>query len=138
MRRVAPAAVLAIVAAALIVTPAGARIDHHFSVFTKEFAQHRTSDGFKFREQLFASFNPNDQVGNDHVRCRLNERNHKVKCRAIVHLNGEEGGEGFLIINGNVAGPDHRLNVVGGTDDFAGAAGKVITKGHHLHFDLVR
>jgi hypothetical protein len=138
MRRVAPAAVLAIVAAALIVTPAGARIDHHFSVFTKQFAEHRTSDGFKFREQLFASFNPNDQVGNDHVRCRLNERNHKVKCRAIVHLNGEEGGEGFLIINGNVAGPDHRLNVVGGTDDFAGAAGKVITKGHHLHFDLVR
>ena len=138
MRRLVPVAVLAIVAAALIVAPAGARIDHHFSVFTKQYAQHRTSDGFKFREQLFASFNPNDQVGNDRVRCRIKQQNHKFKCRAIVHLNGEEAGEGFLFVNGNVAGPDHRLNVTGGTGDFSGAAGKVITKGHHLHFDLVR
>jgi hypothetical protein len=138
MRRLVPVAILAIVAAALIVTPAGARIDHHFTVFTKQIAQHRTADGFKFREQLFASFNPNDQVGNDRVRCRLKQSNHKFKCRAVIHLNGEEGGEGFLFVNGNVGGSDHRLNIVGGSGDFARAAGKVLTKGHHLHFDLVQ
>jgi hypothetical protein len=105
-------------------------------VITKEFASHETQDGFAFREQLFASFNPNDQVGNDRVHCR--KAQNKFKCRAIVHLNGEEGGLGFINVNGNIGRGDNRLNVVGGTDDFDGAAGKVVTRGHRLHFDVVR
>jgi hypothetical protein len=92
---------------------------------------------FSFREQLFATFNPDDQVGNDRVRCRQGG-DHKFKCRAIVHLNGEVGGVGFLSVKGNIGRGDNRLNVVGGTDDFDGAAGKVIAHGHRLHFALVR
>ena len=136
MRRIVPAAVVAVLALAVFAISASARIDHHFTVITNQFASHRTQDGFAFREQLFASFNPNDQVGNDRVRCR--KAGIKFRCRAIVHLNGEEGGFGFIKVNGNVGQSDQRLNVVGGTDDFAGVAGKVIPHGHHLSFDLVR
>jgi hypothetical protein len=136
MRRIVPVAVVAVLALVVFAIPASARIDHHFSVITNQFASHRTHDGFAFREQLFASFNPNDQVGNDRVRCR--QEASKFRCRAIVHLNGEEGGFGFIKVNGNIGHGDHRLNIVGGTDDFDGVAGKVIVHGNHLHFHVIR
>jgi hypothetical protein len=136
MRKIVPTTLAAVAVLAVLAMPASARIDHHFSVITKQYASHRTPDGFKFREKLFATFNPSDQVGNDRVTCR--KAKDKFKCRAIVHLNGEVGGFGFLKVNGNIGHGDGRLNVVGGTDDFLGAAGKVIPRGHLLHFALVR
>ena len=136
MGRIVPAVIVAALALAVFAIPASARIDHHFSVITKQFASHATRDGFVFREQLFASFNPSDQVGNDRVRCR--KAPHKFRCRAIVHLNGEEGGFGSIKVNGNIGHGDQRLNIVGGTDDFDGAAGKVVVHGNHLHFHVVR
>jgi hypothetical protein len=137
MRRFVPAAIVAALALALFAVPASARIDHHFTVITNQVSQHQRGAVFTFREQLFADFNPNDQVGNDRVRCRQGG-DRKFKCRAIVHFNGEVGGSGFLMVKGNIGRGDDRLNVVGGTDDFAGAAGKVIAHGDHLHFSLVR
>lgn len=136
MRRIVPVAVAAVIALAVFAAPASARIDHHFTVITKQLSFQGDRHAFHFREQLFASFNPDDQVGNDRVRCR--EQANKYRCRALVHLNGEVGGEGFIEVNGNIGHGDRRLNVVGGTDDFAGAAGKVVTRGNLLHFDLVR
>ena len=41
-------------------------------------------------------------------------------------------------MKGNFGRGDHRLNVVGGSGDFDGAAGKVTIHGQFLHFDLVR
>jgi hypothetical protein len=137
MRRIVSAAVVAALALVVFAIPASARIDHHFSVIEKNTIFHRDADGFHFREQLFAGFNPNDQVGNAHVACR-HRASGKFKCRAIVHLNGEEGGFGFIRINGNIGHGDQRLNVTGGTDDFDGVAGKASVHGHYLHFDLVR
>jgi hypothetical protein len=137
MRRIVPAAVVAAIALVVFAIPASARIDHHFSVIEKNTIFHRDADGFHFREQLFAGFNPNDQVGNAHVQCRQSA-SRKLRCRAVAHLNGEEGGFGFIRVNGNIGHGDRRLNVTGGTDDFDGVAGKVIPHGHHLSFDLVR
>jgi hypothetical protein len=136
MRRIVPAAIVAAIALAVFALPASARVDHHFSVIEKNTVFHRTADGFSFHEQLFAGFNPNDQVGNARVRCR--HTSDKFRCRGVVHLNGEEGGFGFITINGNTGRGDQRLNVTGGTDDFDGVAGKVSIHGHYLHFDLVR
>jgi len=136
MRRFVPAAIVAALALAVFAMPASARIDHHFSVLTKQIAGHETEDGFKFREQLFQVDNPSNQVGNDRVQCH--QRKDKLKCRAVIHLNGEVGGFGFLRVNGNVGRDDGRLNVLSGTDDFVGVAGKVLTHGRKLHFDLVR
>ena len=137
MRKFVPAAFVAALALAVFAMPASARIDHHFSVLTKQVAGHETSDGFRFREQLFQSDNPDNQVGNDRVHCR-DVGNGKLRCKAVIHLNGEVGGFGFLRVNGNIGRGDGRLNVLSGTDDFVGVAGKVIAHGQRLRFDLVR
>ena len=139
MRRLAPAALIVALALVVLVAPASARIDHHFSVLTQRIpgTGHETSDGFKFRERLFQVDNPANQVGNDRAQCH--ERGDKLRCRAVIHLNGEVGGFGFLRVNGNVGRHDGRLNVLSGTDDFVGVAGKVLVHGRHkLHFDLIR
>jgi hypothetical protein len=137
MRTFVSTAIAAALVLALFAVPASARIDHHFSVLTKQVAGHETSDGFRFREQLFQVDNPDNQVGNDRVHCRETDQ-HKFKCKAVIHLNGEVGGFGFLRVNGNIGRGDSRLNVLGGTDDFTGVAGKVLAHGKKLHFDLVR
>jgi hypothetical protein len=137
MRKYVPVAAASLLALAVSAAPASARIDHHFSVLSNQVAQHRHGDAFRFREQLFQVDNPANQVGNDRVQCRQGG-DHKFKCVAAVHFNGEVGGFGFLFVKGNIGRGDDRLNITGGTDDFDGAAGKVKTHGNHLHFDLVR
>lgn len=137
MSRIVPAAIAAVIALAVLAIPASARIDHHFTVLTKRTSAHRTGDTLHFTEALFATSNPDNQVGHDQVRCHESP-SHKFKCRATVHLNGEVGGFGSLRVNGNLGPGDDRLNVLGGTDDFASAAGKVVSHGHRLHFDVVR
>ena len=137
MSRLVTAAIAALIALAVLAIPASARLDHHFSVITKRTSSHRSGDTFRFTEKLFATFNRNDQVGHDQVRCHAS-RSHKFKCRATVHLNGEVGGSGSLRVNGNIGRGDNRLNLVGGTGDFGGAAGKVVTHGKRLHFDVIR
>ena len=134
MRRIGLAAIAAVAAIAVFAGPASARIDHHFSVETKEVSSSSSGDSFRIHEALFAP-GTNVQVGNDRVRCHQAGR--KFKCRAVINLNGKLGGEGSLFVNGNIGRGDARLNIVGGTGDFAGAAGKVIAA-NRLHFDLVR
>jgi hypothetical protein len=137
MRRFVPVFFVSALMLALVAVPASARIDHHFSVLTKQYAQHRHGDVFTFREQLFQADNPANQVGNDRVRCRQTP-SHKLRCKAVVNLNGEVGGLGSLRVNGNLGRDDNRLNVLSGTGDFVGAAGKVVPHGHSLHFDIIR
>jgi hypothetical protein len=134
MRRIGLAAVAAVLALAVFAVPASARIDHHFSVDTKEVSFHGDGDSFRLHEALYAP-GTDVQVGNDRVRCH--EVGRKFKCRAVINLNGRLGGAGSLFVNGNIGRGDSRLNIVGGTGDFAGAAGKVIAT-NRLHFDLVR
>ena len=78
---------------------------------------------FTIRGQLFDPRNHDDKVGNDHGRCRI--RPHEVlRCRGVMHLNGEIGGSGDIKYRGNVRRHDSRLNVTGGSGDFNGVAGK--------------
>ncbi len=134
MRRIGLTAVAAAAALVVSAVPASARIDHHFSVDVKEVSFNGDRDSFRIHEALFAP-GTSEQVGNDRVRCH--EAGAKFKCRAVVKLNGKLGGAGFIYVNGNIGRGDQRLNVVGGTGDFEGAAGKVIAA-NRLHFDLVR
>jgi hypothetical protein len=115
--------------------PASARTEFDFSVFTKQVASHQTESGFKFREQLFQIDNPSNQVGNDRVHCVRGNGN-KLRCRAIVHMNGEVGGAGFLRVEGNVGRGDDRLNITAGTGDFARAGGAVFSHRDVLTFDF--
>jgi hypothetical protein len=122
--------------ALLFAAQASARIDHHFAVIGKQASSHGTEDTFRFSDRLFATFDPADQVGRAQVHCRI--RPEKLKCRGVIHLNGEVGGFGTILINGNLGPGDNTVNVVGGTDDFAGAAGQLAFPGSRLTFDLVR
>ena len=143
MRKLIVVGVLSALVAALVTTPASASFDHHFSVIEKRVsARGAGPNTFKFRAHLLNPRNRHDRVGRDWSRCAFNPR--RAKCRGVVHLNGDIGGLGNIRISGNLTPDDHRVNVVGGTGDFKGVAGKMVlrgTEGRHaakLHFDLVR
>lgn len=138
MYRFLLAGAAAVLALAVFAAPSTARIDHHFSVFAKQVAGGGNQDSFHFKEQLFQASNRSNQVGHDRGRCRAAAQARKFKCKAVIRLNGEIGGNGFLFVKGNFGRGDRRLNVVGGSGDFAGAAGKMTLHGHFLHFALVR
>ena len=129
MRKFIAVGAVATVGAVLLAVPASASFDHHFSVFSKETSSRETPDGFRFRDKLFNPRNRSDRV--------------KVRCHALVHLNGEVGGFGNIRVRGGLGRHDNRVEVVGGTDDFNGVAGKMLfhergRKKDKLHFDLVR
>jgi hypothetical protein len=128
MRRLLITGVVAAATFAALVLPSSAFFDSHFAVISDTVESHRTDDGFRFREQLFQIENPSNQVGRDQGRCSA-RAHRKFKCKVVVHLNGEVGGLGFLRVNGNIGPGDNRLNVTGGTGDFAGVAGKVVLSG---------
>jgi hypothetical protein len=122
----------------MLAIPASARIDHHFSadIAGKQTVVHGERDRFRLRAPLVATFNRFNQVGRLQIHCHTS--NDKLRCAGIVHLNGDVGGEGFLYVRGNLGRNDNRLNVTGGTDDFDGAAGKIVGPKNRLHFDLTR
>ena len=139
MRRLLITGVLTAAAFAAIVLPASASLDSHFAVISDTVQSHRTDDGFRFREQLFQIDNPSNRIGRDKGGCSA-RAHRKFKCKVLFHLNGEVGGFGDLRVNGNFGPGDNRLNVTGGTGDFAGVAGKVELKGPRgtvLDFSLV-
>jgi hypothetical protein len=138
MRRLTLVAIAAVTAIAMLVIPASARIDHHFSadIRVSEGTFHGDRDSFRLRAPLEATFNHDNQVGRLQIHCNFSGR--KGRCSGIVHLNGDVGGEGFLYVRGNLGHGDNRLNVTGGTDDFDGAAGKIVGPKNRLHFHLVR
>jgi hypothetical protein len=139
MRRLTLVAIASLAALAMLVVPASGRIDHHFAVDIKgsETQVRGERDSFRLRAPLVATFNHDNQVGRLQVHCNTTPR-HKIKCAGIVHLNGDVGGEGFLYVRGNLSNNDSRLTVTGGTDDFDGAAGKIVAPKNRLHFHLVR
>ena len=143
MRKFIIAGALAALGTALLAAPASASFDHHFSVLSKEIAFHRVGEhAFRFRDRLYDPDNRHDRVGRDRARCR--ETSHRsIRCHAVVFLNGEIGGDGKIKLAGDVGRRDNKVNVVGGTGDFDGVAGKMLFHNvsgqfDKLHFDLVR
>jgi hypothetical protein len=140
MRKFIVAATLAALGLALVAIPASASFDRHFGVVEKA-SSHQTANGFRFRGKLFDRRNRHDRVGRDHGKCKL--RNDVAKCHGIVHLNGEVGGFGDIKFRGNLREDENRLNVVGGSGDFNGVAGKILLhqvnrRTTKVHLDLVR
>jgi hypothetical protein len=139
MRRTLSVGFCAVVACVVPAIPASASIDHHFTVIERPKSHHNTEDTFRFTSYLVADFDHQDHVGRDRGLCRV-QASGKARCRATIFLNGEVGGVGAIQVNGNVGEGDNRLNVVGGTGDFSGVAGKMVLggpKGTRLNFDLV-
>ena len=140
MRKAILAGLLAALGCAALPVPASASFDPHFSVLFKQVGVHQVGNRFTFKDELFDPHNPSDRVGRDHGLCRQ-KKNRRLQCKFVIALNGEIGGFGYIRVNGNLGPGDSRLNVVGGSDDFNGVAGKVLLHSlpgkDRLHFDLV-
>jgi hypothetical protein len=143
MRKLIAVGALAALATVVLAVPASASFDPNFSVLAKQTSGHRTHKGFRFKDHLLNPSNRHDRVGRDWGNCRFKQSIKKLRCRATVHLNGDIGGFGDIKVSGDLGRHDHRVNVVGGTHDFVGVAGKmkihsVTRKIDQLSFSLVR
>jgi len=134
---------IAALGAALLAIPASASFDHHFSVIAKQVSGGRVGEhAARFKDKLLQPHNRDNRVGRDKGICR--QTSHRsLRCHAVVHLSGEIGGFGDIKVAGDIGRHDHRVNVVGDTDDFNGVGGKMLIRSlsrntDKLHFDLVR
>jgi hypothetical protein len=116
---------------ALLASPASAVTEYHFTLFEKASFHDLTNKKFRFKGGLFDPQNRDNRVGSDHGQCKakrpfelLTPRD-ALKCRGTAHLDGDIGGFGDIEYRGHIRArpPDSTLNVVGGSDDFAGATG---------------
>jgi hypothetical protein len=144
MRKSMLVVALAVLGSALLASSASA-FDHHFTVLSKTTSGHRSGNTFRFKDKLLDPNNRSVKVGRDRGRCTVKGHNHHVvKCRAVAHLNGKIGGFGDIRVHGDFTRHDNRLNVVGGSGQFDGVAGKMKLHGtsnkriDRLHFDLTR
>jgi hypothetical protein len=143
MRKFIVVGVIATLGAALLAVPASASFDHHFSVISKKTSFRETPNGFRFRDKLFNPRNRSDRVGLLRGECKDKRGSRKLICHGLVHLNGDIGGFGNIKVRGTIGGRDNRSEVLGGTHDFKGVAGKMLTLDRggtvtKFHFDLVR
>ena len=125
MRKVILVGVLAAFGSATLAVTAFGSFDHHFTVFEKaRFHVLQNQEVFTIRGGLYDPRNHDDRVGSDHAKCKVRPPE-TVRCRGVIHLNGEiGGGSGDIKYRGNVRPHDFRLNVTGGSGDFNGVAGK--------------
>ena len=143
MRKFVLAGVIATLAVAMLAIPASASFDRHFSVIGKQVSGGPVGENaFRFKDKLLQPHNRANRVGRLKGICREASQR-AIRCHADVHLNGEIGGFGDIRVRGNIGRGDNRFNVVGGTGDFNGVAGKLLLhnlspRADRLHFDLVR
>ena len=143
MRKFILAAALAALGTAVFATSASA-FDHHFSVLSKEKSSHRAgNNAFVFKDKLLDPNNRSSKVGRDRGKCRVKRQGRKLKCHALIRLNGRIGGKGHIRVKGDLQRGDNHVVVLGGTRQFNGVAGKmtihsVSRKIDRLHFDLIR
>ena len=131
MRKLLATCVIAALGIALLAAPASASFEHRFRVFEKaSFNPNPDETAFRFRGKLFDPRDRHDRVGRSRGRCTISET---LKCRGTYHLNGEIGGFGDIKVSGNLGSDDNRLNVVGGSDDFNGVAGKLVYRYLNQH-----
>ena len=143
MRKLIVLGGLAALGAAVLATPASASFDHHFAVIAKAQSGRFVGDKFRFKDRLVDPENRSDKVGRDWGWCKARPHTRRLKCQGLIHLNGKIGGFGNISVRGNIGPQDNRLNVVGGTHDFNGVAGKMLIHTldrdtQRLHFDLTR
>lgn len=128
MRKFILTATLAALGVALLASPASAVTEYHFKLFEKQSFQSVPANpepgtGFRFKGKMFDPENRANRVGSDRGKCEF--RRHGVFCQGTTHLDGEIGGLGDIRYRGIARAGDLTFNVVGGSDDFAGATGEV-------------
>jgi hypothetical protein len=138
MRQLMLAAVVAALGAALLATSAFA-FDPHFYVHQRYKSGHDTGQNtFVRQDKLLDPHNRQNRVGRDRWKCHVKSHPSRLKCRALIHLNGGIGGKGYIRVKGVIQHKDKYLNVVGGSRQFNGVSGRMFWNGARLQFDLAR
>ncbi|HEX3325869.1 MAG TPA: hypothetical protein VHV50_02620 [Actinomycetota bacterium] len=135
---------IAALGTAVLASPAFA-FDRHFGVLAKGHAFHEVGqNAFVFKDKLLDPKDRSNKVGRDRFKCREKPHN-RLKCHALVRLNGKIGGIGHIRVRGDIEPGDRHMVVLGGSRQFDGVAGKMTihqsTKpeiSSRYHFDLVR
>jgi hypothetical protein len=147
LRKFIGAVAVAALAVGVTAIPASATFDPQFSVIAKQTSGHNVGPNeFRAQGKLLNPRNRGDKVGRYWLDCKFKPNIEKLRCRALAHLNGQIGGFGNIRVSGDIRPPhgNRRLNVVSGTHDFTGVAGKVLVRNLHeknssrLRFTLTR
>ena len=141
MRKLIVVGVLAAVAIAVLAVPAFASFDRHFSVISKEVSERRIQNGFAFKDKLLDPRNRQDRSAATVASAGSGEAR-KIRCHGRSP-QWQDRRLRDIRLSGDLGPGDRRVNVVGGTADFNGVAGKMLIRSlgrntDKLHFDLVR
>jgi hypothetical protein len=130
-RRIVPGGILALSLAVAVLaaaaSTASAATEYHFKLFEKQSFQGLTGDKgdvFRYKGGMFDPQNRDNRVGSDRGKCKIVRTDAVARCKGTVHLNGEIGGSGDIEYGGTWRRGVDTFDVVGGSDDFAGATGE--------------
>jgi hypothetical protein len=130
MRRIRIAAATVMVAAGLVgavAAPASAQTEYHFQLYEKQSFQgpgDKEGKAFRYKGGMFDPQDRDNRVGSDRGKCKIVREDEVARCKGTVHLNGEIGGLGDIEYRGTWRPGVDTFDVVGGSDDFAGATGE--------------
>jgi hypothetical protein len=119
VKKIISALAIAALGAAVITTTASARTESRFTVIGLTQSSHPTHGGVIVRDSLVLPGDRDVAIG--HARIKFSPRaHHSVRARGVFTLAG-----GTLKVKGVFSGASGRVNVIGGTRRWNGAAGKV-------------
>lgn len=128
--------VVAIVALAALASAKNANTTTtKFSVIDVQQSSRAIHNGFVTRGDLVQPGDRDDVLGHDVVKFKPRQsadRHNRYEIKAVAHLRDR----GSLKVQGGVGPGDNKIPIVGGTDDFNGAAGKLLT--HNLGKNTTR
>ncbi len=119
MRKVIPLLAIAGLCLGVLAASAAARVESRFTVIGLTKSSHPVHGGVIVRDTLVVPGDRNEVVG--HARIKFTPRAHRsVRARGVFVVGG-----GTLKVKGVFSGSSGRINVIGGTRHWNGAAGKV-------------
>ena len=133
MRKFVLAGVIATLGVAMLAIPASASfsLHRHFSVIEKQVSGGPVGEhAFRFKSKLLQPHNRERQGRASPPRPTEGGAAAQVRCRAVVHLNGEIGGFGDIrpFARGDIGRGDKQATTFASrrNHDFNGVAGKVL------------
>ena len=126
-----PGGILALsVAVALLAaaaSTASAATEYHLQLYEKQSFKgpgDKEGKAFRYKGKMFDPKDRDNRVGSDRGKCKIVREDEVARCKGTVHLNGEIGGSGDIEYRGTWRSGVDTFDVVGGSDDFAGATGE--------------
>jgi hypothetical protein len=118
---------LAVVLLAAAASTASAATEYHLQLYEKQSFQgpgDKEGKAFRYNGKMFDPQDRDNRVGTDRGKCKIVREDEVARCKGTLHLTGEIGGLGDIEYRGTWRSGVDTFDVVGGSDDFAGATGE--------------